>query len=527
MQICHKKHLHQEPVKLMEETLDQQGQTKTKKHGLSLDILWFLVILAGFLFFTSLVPLPPNDFWWHLKTGETIFTNHVIPNANIYAWTLPANQPFFYGAWFAELLFYVFYRIGGLPILIFLRTFLIGVTIVLIAIESRRRSNSWRITALVVALLGLMITNNLIVRTQIWAWVPFVASYIVLQRYTEGKLSWHWLLVCPISMILWVNVHGSYILGLILPGAFFVGEALRKIFKQEGALSWRQVGWIGCSGLLTGLALLINPRFTGIIGYTINLLTNPPSQQLIQEWQSPTPQGIANIFFYVSILVFIITLAFSKYRLTVTEIILILGFLWLAWSGQRYVIWYGLVITPILSRLIKDLPIKTFTFVPQKNWLNLALAVVIFIPVLAVQPWFVERLALPQTYWQQVLRGSSAGPLLGTETPVAAAEYLKAHPGGHLFNEMGYGSYLIWAVPNQGDFVDPRVELFPYDQWMDYIDVDNGIDYNQILSRYGADRILLDKKLQPDLSNALAKDQLWRLEYEDEYSQLWTKLSAP
>ncbi len=497
------------------------------KRGLSLDIVWFLVILAGFLFFTSLVPLPPNDFWWHLKAGEYIVSNHAIPTTNMYAWTLPASQPFFYGAWFAELLFYLFYRLAGLPILIFLRTALIGVAMVLIAIESRRRSNSWRITALVTALLALMITNNLIVRTQIWVWVPFVATYIVLQRYTEGKISWQWLFICPASMILWVNVHGSYILGLVLPGAYLVGEAVRRVFKQDGALSWRQVGWIGCAGVLSGLALLINPRFTSIIGYSINLLTNPPSQQLIQEWQSPTPQGIANIFFYVSILVFIANLAFSKYRLKITELILLLGFLWLAWSGQRYVIWYGIILTPILARLIKDLPVKTPSFVPQKNWLNLVLAVVIFIPVLFVQPWLVERLPLPQTYWSQVLRGSPAGPLLGVETPVQAAEYLKSHPGGHLFNEMGYGSYLIWAIPNQGDFADPRVELFPLEQWMDYIDVGNGIDYNNILARYGVDRILLDKKLQPVLAKVLATDPLWKLEYEDDYAQLWTKVATP
>jgi hypothetical protein len=328
-------------------------------------------------------------------------------------------------------------------------------------------------------------------------------------------------------MILWVNVHGSYILGLILPGAFVVGEAIRKIAKQTDALNWHQIGWIACTGLISGLALLINPRFIGIIGYTINLLTNPPSQQLIQEWQSPTPQGIANISFYLSILIFIIVLAYSKFRLTITEIILVGGFLWLAWSGQRYVIWYGIITMPILARLTKDLPLKTPAFIPQKNWLNLALAILIFIPTLAVQPWFVEQIPLPDTYWQQVLRGSTAGPLIGIETPVAASEYLQSHPGGHLFNEMGYGSYLIWAVPEQGDFIDPRVELFPYDQWMDYIQVNNGANYNEILANYGADRILLDKKLQAGLASALSKDRLWSLEYEDQYAQIWLKVSNP
>lgn len=511
----------------MSQNTIQEQSIKSKQGGIGLDIIWFLVILSGFLFFTSLIPLPPNDFWWHLKIGEYIFSSHSIPTTNIYAWTLPATQPFFYAAWLAELFFYFLYRLGNLDLIIFTRTILIGITMCLVAIESRRRCGSWRITALVIALLSLMITNNLLVRTQMWAWLPFTITYIILKRYSEGKISWPWLLLCPASMILWVNVHGSYILGLILPGAFFIGEAIRRLLRQSDALAWNQIGWIGCTGLLSGVTLLINPRFTGIIGYTINLLTNPPSQQLIQEWQSPTPQGIANIFFFLSILIFIIVLAYSRYRLSITEIILVLGFLWLAWSGQRYIIWYGIITMPILACLIKDLPLKTPSFVPQKNWLNLALALMIFLPTLGVQPWFVERMPLPDTYWQQVLRGSSAGPLVGVETPVAAVDYLKTHPGGRLFNEMGYGSYLIWAVPEQGDFVDPRVELFPYDQWMDYIGVNNAANYNEILAKYGANRILLDKKLQPNLLSALSKDQLWNLEYDDEYAQIWSKEPDP
>jgi hypothetical protein len=506
---------------------DQDLLVKSKRGGLSLDILWVLVILAGFLFFTSLIPLPPNDFWWHLKIGEYIFINHTIPSTNIFAWTLPANHPFFYAAWLAELLFYLFYRLGGLALIISTRTILIGITAWLVAVEAHRRCGSWRISALAIALLSLMITNNLIIRTQIWAWLPFFITYIVLKRYTEGIESWCWLFLCPISMVLWVNVHGSFILGLILPGVFFLGEALRNLFKHAKALNWHQVGWIGCTGILSGLAVLINPRIFGIVSYSIKLLTDPPSQQLIEEWQSPTPQGLANIFFYISILIFIIVLAYSKYRLTVTELLLLVGFLWLAWSGQRYVIWYGVVSMPILARLIKDLPIKTPTFIPQKNWLNLVLAFFIFIPAMAAQPWFVERLPLPDTYWQQVLRGSLAGPLIGIETPVAAAEYLKSHPGGHLFNEMGYGSYLIWALPYQDVFIDPRVELFPYDQWMDYIHVNNATNYNEILAKYGVDRILLDKKLQPNLTASLPKDQQWILEYEDQYAQIWSKISAP
>ena len=502
-------------------------QTKTKPFGIGIDIIWVLVILAGFLFFTSLIPLPPNDFWWHLRIGEYIYTNHTIPTTNIYAWTLPSDQPFFYAAWLGELLLYWLYKLGGLSLDIFIRTLLVGISFWLVAVEARRRSNSWRIAALVIAILCLMSTNNLPLRTQMWAWLPFVLIYTVLSRYSEGNLSWHWLVLCPVCMVFWVNSHGTYVLGLALPCIYLLGEALGAILKHPETLPWNKLAALGAASLLSGLAVLINPRFVGIIGYATNLMSNQPVQQLIEEWQSPTPQGIANVLFFMSILLFIVILAYSRYRLTPTELLLMSGFLWLAWQGQRSVIWYGMIAIPILARLIRDLPLKIPAFVPQRNWVNLVLAILLFIPALVVQPWFVERIPLPATYWQQVLRGSSVGPLLSVHTPVEAAEYLRTHPGGHLFHELGYGSYLIWAVPEQGVFIDPRIELYPYDQWQDYIHINNSTRYNEILSRYGVDRILLDKALQPELADSLLNDPGWKLEYEDPLAQIWSKVSNP
>jgi hypothetical protein len=89
---------------------------------------------------------------------------------------------------------------------------------------------------------------------------------------------------------------------------------------------------------------------------------------------------------------------------------------------------------------------------------------------------------------------------------------------------MGYGSYLIWALPEQGVFVDPRVELYPYQQWLDYIRITNGIRYNELLEGYGADRLLLDVEYQEEFIQILGSDPLWQLEYEDAYSQIWSRV---
>jgi hypothetical protein len=161
-----------------------------------------------------------------------------------------------------------------------------------------------------------------------------------------------------------------------------------------------------------------------------------------------------------------------------------------------------------------------------KNWVNLLLALLLWVPVLLVQPWFVESVPLPDTYWEAVWRDVDVGPLVDVETPVRAAQYLQEHPGGRLFNEMGYGSYLIWAVPEQGVFVDPRVELYPLEMWEDYIRISNGVRSLELLNEYGANRVLLDRENQEELARALSSAPEWEREYQDDYSEIWRKFGS-
>lgn len=487
------------------------------------DQLWPLIVLAGFIFFVSLVPLPPNDFWWHLKIGEIIFTEKSIPTTNRFAWTISPDAPFTYGAWLGELLIFIVYKIGKLELVTFIRTLLAAITFWLVAYEAWRKSGSWRLSALAVALACGMTINNLPTRPQIWSWVPFMIFLIILGKFVDGQISARWLLLLPAMMTFWVNAHGAFILGGVMIGIFFVGESLRKLITPDEGLTWRKIYYLGGTGVLSGLAMVVNPRHIGIIGYVIDLLTDKPSQKLIIEWQSPSPVGIANIIFFISVVLLIVMLVYTQKRPTITETLLLISFLWLAWSGQRYVVWYGLVSMPIIIKVIQGLPIPTPLLVPQRNRLNLPIAILLFLPVLFVQPWFVERFPLPERYWKLVIRNSAVGPLIGVETPVEAVKYLHENPGGKIFNEMGYGSYMIWAIPEQGVFIDPRVELYPYEQWEDYVRISNGTQYNKLLEKYGADRILLDTELQSELAKLLEKDPSWNIEFKGMRSQIWRK----
>jgi len=300
---------------------------QSQSRGLGIDQLWLLVILAGFGVFVSLTPLAPNDFWWHLKIGQLTYQNGAIPSTNLFSWSLPADTPFTYGAWLGEYLLYLLYLVGRLELVIFTRTVLTLIAFWLVGYEARRRSGSWRIAALVTAPACIITINNLVVRPQNWSWLPFMAFFILLSRYADRQLHGRWLLALPLIMIFWVNAHGAFVLGLVLVGIFFTGEAIRAWTKLPGALPFRNVGQIGGIGILTGLATVINPRFTQIIGYVLDLMTDRPSQGLLEEWQSPTPSGIANTAFFILILIVMLVLIYSRVRPTPTEILLVIGFL--------------------------------------------------------------------------------------------------------------------------------------------------------------------------------------------------------
>jgi hypothetical protein len=144
-----------------------------------------------------------------------------------------------------------------------------------------------------------------------------------------------------------------------------------------------------------------------------------------------------------------------------------------------------------------------------------------------VQPWFKPALPLPETYREQFAPVPGAPLLFANDTPVGAAEYLRDEPcAGNLFNEMGYGSYLIWALyPVEQVFVDPRVELFPLELWEDYVNISRGQDTATLLAAYDIGCVLLDVDDQEGLAETMPTLGGWERTYEDGQSEVWRRTS--
>lgn len=494
-----------------------------------LEQLWLILVLTLLGVVIALVPTLPHDFWWHLKAGQLVAAQG-IPRTNLFAWSVPADQPFVYATWLSEWLFYALYQLGGLGAPVLARNLLGLAGFTLVALEARRRSGSWRLAALAALLAGAMALNNLTTRTQNWAWVPFGLYLLILGAYADRTGRARTLVALPLIMAFWVNVHGSFALGLALVALVGAGETLRSLLRQPQAASWPQLRALYLAGAATLAAAMLNPIGLGIFGYVMQLTTNPSNQGLIVEWQPPTPHGIAGVVFFASILVLLAVFALARRRPSLTDLLMICAFLWLAWGGQRHVIWYGMLAMPILAQCLaapRATPARAAR--PRMVLPSTLLALILLGALVAVQPPFKAGLSLPRPYTALFAAVPGAPGLFSADTPVAATAYLRAHPSsGRLFNEMGYGSYLDWALfPATQVFIDPRIELYPSALWQDYVAIGEARDYNALLiEKYQVERVLLDRVVQPRLATALSADAHWQREYADDRAEIYKRTVA-
>ncbi|MBX0330315.1 hypothetical protein K2Z83_21865 [Oscillochloris sp. ZM17-4] len=498
--------------------------------GLRLDHLWVIFALSVIGGFISLAPTAPNDFWWHLKVGELVATGG-IPTTNLFAWTLPADHPYTYQSWLGEWLFYALFRVGGLPMTIFARNALGTAAFGLVAWEARLRSGSWRLGALAALLAAAMTINNLNARTQNWSWLPFMATLMILGGYAAGRLRARWLIALPAIMIFWVNAHGAFVMGLLVAGAFVVGETLRRLLRQPRALVWPQLRrlYLTSAGMLA--ATVVNPLGFGVFGYVASLLGDDSSQGLINEWQPPNPHSIAGAMFVIGVLALIAAFALARRRPSITDVLIVCGLAWQAFLGARYVVWFGVAAMPIVAQSLAA-PRAVFSTEgapaprrPAGSPANLLPALLLAAMVVALQPWLKPLLPLPEPYRAIFAEVPGAPQLFSADTPVAAVEELRARPcAGPIFNEMGYGSYMAWALyPAAQSFIDPRVELFPSELWDDYVAISRGDGSLAGLDRHGVACVLLDTGHQAGLVAALEGSPAWARSFQAGRSEIWRR----
>jgi hypothetical protein len=483
---------------------------------ITIEHLWALTVVIGIFAFVNTHPIRPHDFWWHLAIGRDIVSDRQIPQADIYSYTrLGEPYPSYNIFWLMEMFLFIVYRAGGPVLTILTQSFLITAAYVVILWISYRKSQSWRAAAFGVLFAAAMGFGNWNVRPQAITYLLGALIFLGITEYRFTKKK-RWLALFPAVMVVWVNSHGSFPIGLALIGCWVADEGWSILMVRGRTKIWNLKPIIpSMTGLVMSIvACLVSPLGLEIISYLGGMASNTTVQNNILEWMPPTLNSLEGGIFYIGLLLLAVLMAVSPRRPSFFEVITFLLFSVLGIKYIRGVVWFGLVMGPVVA-------VHLAALLGQLGWgkpagkptasirrLNLIFLVgLIFLACISL-PWFKHLFP-----FVPAKKG-----LISAETPVQATQYIMDHQlSPQIFHDMAFGSYLIWsAQPNYKVFVDSRIELFGEGIWDDYWTISTAQDdWGALLDQYQVNTLMLEPVKQVQLIRAVKTSPEWDLVYED------------
>jgi hypothetical protein len=450
------------------------------------------------------------DMWWHLKTGEIIWNTHHIPTVDTFSYTTH-NTAYVPHEWLSQLSIYAAYHFAGYS----------GMMLWLCAFGSLLLIGGYLLCALYsgnakVAFLGaltiwLFSTIGVAIRPQMVGYALLISELLILHL---GKTrSPRWFLALPGLFALWVNCHGSFFLGglvaAIVLACSFVNMEMGLLVSERWTRSKRNL--LAASLALSAAALFVNPVGWRQVAYPLDAIFHQSlGIRIVSEWQPlnmSTTRGIALLA--VAAIVLLLPML-RGVRLRLDELLTLGLTAWLAAQHTRMLFVFGLIVAPILCRLLSS-AWDNYEFHRDRPIPN---CVLIAGAMLAV------FLGFP--------RASMLTKQVEESSPVKAVEFMrKSGIAGNMLNEYVYGGYLIWAATDNKVFVDGRSDVFEWTgvlaEYGDWLTM--RADPSVLLSKYQIGVCLLPR--ESPMSRILAQWLGWKVAYSDEFAVVLMKAIPP
>jgi hypothetical protein len=465
--------------------------------------------VAFFLMVFSLAVLQCSyidpDLWWHLRTGQDILANHTIPHTDIYSYT-KAGSEWVTHEWLSEVIFFSIFRVAGWAGLITILSTLIAVAVY---IAYRRCEGKPYVAAFSILLAAAASAPLFGIRPQMLSFLLTSIYIALLSRFlTEERTKLLWPL--PAMMLLWVNLHAGYALGLGLIGLYAVSAAL------DG--KWRLLRPLGLSLLVSTAVVPLNPNGLRMFSYPLETLRSPSMAAYIEEWASPNFHQVTYLPLALLLFVLIGVLAMSPKRTTLGEVFLIVVTGFGALRSVRHIPIFALIAAPVIARNLWAIMVarsweKWFTK-PEAPAMGMALAINL---LLLLSPIGVACLRVGHfvTYQQKYE---------AKNYPQKAVDFLaEKQLTGPIYNQYGWGGYLIKRLyPNYRVYIDGRADVYGDAFMIEAMRTYDGREgWKEPLDRLSISTVLVS----PDapIASLLRVDGEWKTAYEDEQAVIFTR----
>lgn len=272
------------------------------------------------------------------------------------------GQPWYAWEWLYDAAAAGFHQAGGLQGVIFLTALLLALTFAALY-RVALGCGSGAVVGLALSLLGMAASMvHFLARPHVvswalglfWIWSLEASAHAPDLTRRKGKL-----FLLPIIMLLWVNVHGGFVLGLLLIGIYLVADLGRRFWRCAG-----EEGEPSRAGpLALALAGCVAATFCNPYGYKLHrhiagYLFNRFLMDHIQEFQSPDFHSASQKCFLVLLLLAIATLATSRFHLSLRHLLLVFFAVSSALYATRNLPFSSMllviVLAPALSRAVRQ-----------------------------------------------------------------------------------------------------------------------------------------------------------------------------
>jgi hypothetical protein len=452
--------------------------------------VWMAIAIVTPLFVAFMSQMSAVDLAYQIRAGDIMWRTHAVLRTDVFTFTVPGadwlNQQ-----WGAQLLLGSTYRLGGWNGIVLLHGALTSIAFAFLFFACRRRGASARASALLTVAGFWVARENLAMRPQLIAVLLFtVTLWILAGRRAHPRALW----IIPALVLVWVNVHGSFVLVPVLLGLAWIED------RKGAPATARTVLAVSAASLIASLA---NPFGPGVWTYAASIGTNPTISRLVTEWAPPTIRDYNGIVFFASALSVAGYLIRRKEPLSWPQLLWPAAFFVLALPALRGVVWWGLVFPYVVAGLLKQKAGADEERGSQS--MNALLVTTIVAAAVIVMP--IWRAPDP----------TGAPSYLG-QAPASLVDAAEAGlpPGSRLFVSQTYASWFELELPSMPVFVDSRIELFPTSTWESYLEVGGAREGWQVtLDRWDVDAVVINPDQDGALTAHIRDDPEWRLAFKD------------
>lgn len=494
------------------------------------DLLFIVLLLGLSCGALGRLLLRDGDTGWHIRNGQQMWQTHAIPRVDSFSATM-SGHTWYAWEWLYDLLIAAIHQALGLNGVVFYTAAIIAATFVLTFYLTIRRGGNLPVTLLLLMLALASSAVHFLARPHVVSWLFAVIWFELLDSSATAPSPQNnlRLFYLPALMLLWVNLHGGFLLGFMLLAVYLVGGVIQYFAHKEQREALAT--WLKRLGVVTALSFVAS--FINPYGYKLHLhvyryLSDRFLMDRISEFRTPDFHGAAQQCFAVLLLVTILALASARRKPQPIQLLVILFAAYSGLYAARNLPVSSLLLTLLVAPLLSQTIAEAGGSTSIASWLR---------PLFSRLHSFGSRmqgleLHLRSHHWLVLvfvlgLWACAHGGRLGSAQfinayfddkrfPVQAAQVIADHGIREpIFCPDLWGGYLIYRLyPQTKVLVDDRHDLYGDQFFKDYLKiVFVQPEWSKLLDEQHVDWILVQEN--SSLGTILKQTPQWTLVHED------------